>query len=101
MQEELLRAAFRGQSHRREQLFLMAVNAAGGQEAHNMDRFIFRHGAIDGVQIRAVSGKCAAGNRLINAGDGLVNDAPGAEAHMAHFGVTHLAFREPDIQPGS
>ena len=29
MQEELLRAAFRGQSHRREQLFLMAVNAAG------------------------------------------------------------------------
>ena len=66
-----------------------------------MDRFIFRHGAIDGVQIRAVSGKCAASNRLINAGDGLVNDAPGAEAHMAHFRVTHLAFREPYIQPGS
>ena len=65
-----------------------------------MDRFVCRHGVIDGVQIHTVGGELAAGNRLINAGDGLVNDAPGAEAHVAHLGIAHLALGETDIQPG-
>ncbi len=101
MQEECLRAAFCGQSQCREQLFFMTVNAAGGQEAHDMDCLIGSHSVIKGIQIHAVGGEVAAGNRLIDACDGLVNDAACAEAHMAYLGVTHLAFGEANIQPGS
>ena len=66
-----------------------------------MDCFIRSHSVIDGIQIHAVGGEIAAGNRLIDACDGLVNDAACAEAHMTDLGVTHLAFGEANIEPGS
>ena len=66
-----------------------------------MDRFIGSHSVIDGIQIHAVGRKIAAGNCLIDACDGLVNDAACAEAHMTHLGVTHLAVGEANIEPGS
>ena len=56
---------------------------------------------INGIQIHAVGGEIAVGARLIAAGDGLLNDAACAEAHMTDLGVTHLAFGEANIEPGS
>ena len=40
-------------------------------------------------------------DRLVDAGDALVDHPPGAQAHVADLGVAHLSLGQADVQAGA
>ena len=81
----------------RDEVILVAVHAAIGDEAEQMEARAFAPCAKACLEHR-VAGEVAFGHRFIDAREILVNDAAGAEIEVADFGVAHLAFRQADVE---
>ena len=90
------RAAGLGQAQEGEDVLLVAVHAARRQQAEHMQHTIagFRRGD-SGVQLR-VGGEAAVLDGGVDAGQVLVDDAAGADVHVADFGIAHLAVGQAD-----
>src|SRR2546423_4004198 len=76
-------------------MLVMAVNAAVGNQTEKMETMPARFGEC--FLRNLVSREFPFRDRFVDAGQVLINDPTGAEIEMAHFGVTHLSFRQPDI----
>ena len=66
MQIKLLRAALHGELQGSKQLVLMAMNAAGRQQAHYVDGIASCNGAINGLQIGRILKKFTGLDGAIN-----------------------------------
>ncbi|MCY1349202.1 hypothetical protein D9M69_353800 [compost metagenome] len=97
MQVDLFGAALGGQLGHGDQVVLVAVHAAFGEQAHEVHGLAGGHGLVHGFDYHRVGEEVAVADRLGHAGEVLVNDAAGAEVHVADFGVAHLAVRQADI----
>ncbi|MND93237.1 hypothetical protein D3C80_854180 [compost metagenome] len=97
MQVDVLSAALEGQFGHGNQVILVAVYAAIGQQAHEVhgfsggDRFV--HGSADGRILEEL----AVADRFGDASEVLIHHAAGAEVHVTDFGVAHLAIRKADV----
>ena len=78
---------------------IVAVHAAIGQQAHQVQGAAVLLTVLHGLQQGGVLEKGAVLNLLRNPGQLLVNDAPGSHVQMAHLGIAHLAFRQPYCHP--
>src|SRR4051812_24466407 len=73
----------------------MAVDATIGYQSEKMEPMSTR--LRESFLGDLVSFEFALRNRLVDPGEVLINDSAGAEIQMAHFGIAHLAFGQPDI----
>ena len=77
-----------------EDVRLMTVNAARREQAHHVQgTAIGLHDGAGGIQF-GIGKKTAILDRGIDAGQVLVDDAAGAEVHVANFRVAHLPIRQ-------
>jgi len=97
VQEDLAGAPGHRQPDRRENMLLMAVYAAGGQQTDDVNGATTCGSVVDGGAVRRVGCKAAVFNRVIDARYGLVNDPPRAQAHVADFAVAHLALGQSHV----
>ena len=84
--------------HHGDELVLMAVDAAVGNQADEMQARGFRF--FQGVAEHRIGGQRAFFDRLVDAGEILIDDAARAEIEVADFGIAHLPGRQADIQAG-
>ena len=63
-----------------------------------MDGFTGIDGGINRRDVSGVCCKVTASDSVIDARDRLINDAPGTQAHMAYFRITHLPFGQANIE---
>ncbi len=85
MEIDFLGTPFGSHFHHGEKVVLMAVNAAGRQQAENMHRLVGGYGFIDILFIYRVVEEAAVFNLFVDPGDVLINDATGAQAHVTDF----------------
>jgi hypothetical protein len=100
VQVNLLGAALGCHSDHGVDVVLVSMNTAIRQQAENMYGFVIGDSSVDGFDVHRIGEEITVADGFVDAGEALVNDAPGAEGHMADFAVTHLAFRQADIQTG-
>ncbi|MNP10208.1 hypothetical protein D3C76_1023490 [compost metagenome] len=97
VQVDFFSAALGGQFGHGDQVILVAVHAAIGQQAHEVHGFTggdgFVHGGADGRVLEEL----AVADRFGHAGEVLVHHAAGAEIHVADLGVAHLAVRQANV----
>ena len=79
----------------------MAVDAAVGEESHEMHGFSCGRGMIHTFVEHGVFKENAVVDVFGNAGQILIDDASGAHVHMTHFGVADLPCGETDGKAGS
>ena len=77
------------------QVALVTVHAAVRQQSDEMQRAAAAGAAIHRCRERRVVKKASVADAAIDAGEILVHDAPRAQIHVAHFGIAHLALRQP------
>jgi hypothetical protein len=75
---------------------LVAVHAAGREEAQDVQRRAIRARRGDGAGKRRVGGELAGLDRAIDAGEFLVDHAPRPHVEMTNLRITHLAGWESD-----
>ena len=92
-------AAARGEVEHGEDVRLVAVHAAGRDEAKQVERAIGRLGRVAGLHERGVVEETAVGDRGVDAGEVLVDDAARTDVHVADFGIAHLPVRQTDELP--
>ena len=97
MQVDFFSAALVGQFGHGDQVILVAVNAAIGQQAHEVHGFAGSDGFIHSGADGRVLEELAVADRFGHAGEVLIHHAAGAEVHVADFGVAHLAVRQADV----
>ena len=85
--------------HHRDQLVLVAVDAAIRHEADEVEAGRLRF--FQRFSENRIAGQCAFCDCLVDAGEVLVNDATRAEVEVADLRVTHLAWGQADIEAGS
>jgi hypothetical protein len=87
----------RRQFHHREQVALVAVHAAGRQQAHQVQgAAVVEHRGAGAAQRRVLE-EAAVLDRGVDAAEVLVDDAAGAEVHVAHLGIAHLPLGQADV----
>ena len=79
----------------RRQVLLVAVDAAVGEEAHQVQRDARPGGGLERLRQGGIPLQLVAPQRLSDPRDVHLDDAPGAHRHVADFGVAHLAGRQP------
>ena len=77
----------------------MAVHAAGAEQAENVQGAVRALDRRAGAEQRGVGQEAAIGDRGVDARQVLIDDAPGADVHVADFRIAHLAVRQADVQP--
>ncbi len=92
--------ALRGELEARLEVAEVAVHAALGHEAHEVQRAAPPGGLVAGLHEDAVAEEVAVGDRLRDAREVLVHDAAGADVEVADLGVAHLARRQPHGRAG-
>ena len=88
MHVKIFHARFRSHVHQFKDLRLVAVHAAGRQQAQHMQRVGFAH--LNRLHHHRVSAKFAGFNRMFNFRVILIHHAAGADVHVADFGIAHL-----------
>lgn len=88
-------AARRGQPQQGEHLRLVAVHAAGRQQAEHVQGAVGAHGVDGGVQ-RRVEVEAAVLERRLDPGQVLPDHAAGPQVHVADLGVAHLSLGQAD-----
>src|SRR5690606_9970441 len=68
------------------EVFLVAVDPAGGQQAEDVHRAIGGEGLVHGGAVHRVGEEVPVGDCLVDAGEALVDHPPGAEGHVPHLG---------------
>ena len=79
----------------------MAVDAAVGHQAHEVDGAPVGHGAVDRLAQHGVARERAVLDRQVDPGELLVDDPAGADVEVPDLGVAHLPLGQPDGQPGA
>ena len=79
----------------------MAVHAAVGQKAHQMQGAAVLRRVVHGRSQGLVLKKVAVPDALGDAGELLIDDAPRADVGVAHLAVAHLAVGQAHVQAGS
>ena len=97
MHINLLQARAPGHFQQRIQVRIVAVHAAIGNKANQVQRSAVFFDALHRARKRGVFKEAAVLNILGNARQLLINDAPCADVGMAHLAVAHLAVRQADI----
>ena len=87
------------QLHQPEQVVDVAVDAAVGQQPHQVQRRIVRFAVFHRGAQRFVIKKVAVADRFGDAHQHLVHHAAGTDVGVADFAVAHLAVRQTDVQP--
>ena len=99
MDVDALGAPGRGGPGHGEDVVLVAVYAAGGQKAKQVDRTPRGLRGIRGAHERRILRQLARGGVLINAREFLEDDPARPQVHVPHFRIAHLPFREPHGEP--
>ena len=79
----------------------VAVDAAVGQQAHEMQGTAAFFAGADGSQIGGVFKEAAVLDGPADAGQVLEDHAAGADVGVAHLAVSHLSLRQAYVQAGS
>ena len=79
----------------------MAVDAAIGQQAHQMDRTVPLLCPADGPQQNRVFKKIAVPDGFCDAGQLLIDHPACADVGVAHLAVAHLSLRQTHRQAGA
>ena len=82
-------------------MVLVAVDAAIGQKAHQVEGGALFLGALHRPHQHLVAVNFLLLHRLGDAGELLVNHPAGADVGVAHLGVAHLPLRQTHIHAGS
>ena len=78
----------------------MAVHAAVGEQAHEVNGAALGDGAVDRLGEHGVVEERAVLDREVDARELLVDDAAGPDVEVPDLGVAHLALGQADGQPG-
>ena len=78
----------------------MAVDAAGGQKPHDVQRLAVCLGIVHCLDIRLVLEELAVFDLLAHLGQDLEHDAPRADVRVSDLGVAHLPGGQTHVQPG-
>ncbi len=97
VQVDLLGAALEGQFGHGDQVVLVAVYAAVGQQAEDVYGLVGGHGLVHGRANGRVLEELTVTDGLGHPGEVLIHHATGTEVHVADFGVAHLPVRQTDI----
>ena len=92
------RALARRQLQQGGDVRVVAVDAAIGDEAEHVQRGA--GACLHGGAEHRIGGELAAGDGVVDARQILMHHAPGAERHVADFGVAHLSWRQADAAAG-
>lgn len=79
-----------------KEVILVAVHPAVGNEPDEVQARAL--GLGEGLDQDRVGGEFPIGDGLVDAGEVLVDDAPGAEVEVPHLGISHLPLRQAHIQ---
>ena len=82
------------------QVVVAGVDAAVAQEAEEVERLAALPGVLDRADERGVLEEGAVLDRLVEAGDPLVDDEAGAEVEVPDLGVAHLPGGQADVAAG-
>ena len=93
--ENLLHARFLCRRGQRDQMLVVAVHAAIGNQPDKMQPSVARF--RKGLPQNFVPLQLAVRDRLVNPGQVLINDPARAEVEMADLGVSHLPCGQPDV----
>ena len=98
--EHFLHAHALGHFQQSVQVGVVAVHAAVGQQAHQVERLAVVLGVVHGLQQGLVLIHVAVLGGLGDAGQLLVDNAARADVGVAHFAVAHLAVRQAHVHAG-
>ncbi|MND90892.1 hypothetical protein D3C80_829910 [compost metagenome] len=101
VQVDLLGATLGGQFGHRHQVVLVAVNATVGQQAEDVHGLAAGHGLVHRAAQGWVLEELTITDSLGHAGEVLVDHTPGAQVHVADFGVAHLPIRQAHVHAGA
>ena len=93
-------AAPLGQLAHRVRVIQRRVHVARAGEAEQVQRAAARLRGLDRGDQRRVLVERSIGDRLVDAHDVLIDDAPGAEVEVPDLAVAHLPVRQADVVPG-
>ncbi len=97
MDEDLFHLFLLGHFEQREQVIDVGVHAAIAEQAQEMQLALAA--ALHGLLEQRHLFQLLVGDQKIDARDVHVHDAAGADIHVAHFAVAHLAFGQADKRP--
>jgi len=93
--EDLLDACLLRRVRKRNEMLVVTVHPAIGNQPDKVEPC--RSSICERFLQNVVSLQLALGDRFVDPGQILINDAPSAEVKMPDLGVTHLAGRQTDI----
>ena len=93
-------AAALGHLQQGEQVGDVAVDAAVGQQAHQVEGTVPLLAVVHGLHIGVVLKKAAVLDGTADAGQILEHHPAGADVGVPHLGVAHLALGQAHVQPG-
>ena len=94
MNKNLLDPLLPGKPQKREKMIELAVNAAIGDQSHQMERSLPCR--LQYLSYFLVAEKIARFDGFVDAGNVLMNHTPGPDIEMADFAVSHQAFGKAD-----
>ena len=100
MQVDLFQSGTCRQLQHGVDVVFVAVHAAGGKQAHDMQCRAALLGGFDGLDEHGVAVEAAVLDGQVDLGQILVDHAPGADVQMAHFRIAHLTFGQADVELG-
>ena len=80
----------------RDEVFVMAVHSAVGKQSEKMELVSSR--AHECFARDRIAGELTIRDRLVDSSEILINDPARAEIEMAHLRVSHLSFRQTNIE---
>ena len=98
---DLLHAPLLGHIQDAEDVGDVAVHAAVGKQAHDVQGLAIGLGVLDGLDIDLVFKELAGLDLLGDLRQDLEHHAAGADVGVTHLGVAHLALRQTHVKAGS
>ena len=98
MDIDLFQSAGLGHVKDAEDVIEVAVNAAGGQQTHDVQRLAVVPGVVHGLDVDRVFKELAGLNLLGDLGQDLEHDAAGADVGVTDLGVAHLTLGQTYVQ---
>ena len=97
---DLFQAARLGHVEDAEDVLDVAVHAAAGEQAHDVQGLAVCFGVFHGLDIDLVFKELSGFDLLAHLGQDLEHDAAGTDVGVADLGVAHLALRQADVKAG-
>ncbi len=100
MDIDFLRAALGCHFSGRQYVVFMAVNAAGGKQAHQVHSTVAADGFINGGAKYGIFRKTTFFYIFVDACQALINHPASAQVHVPNLGITHLSLGQADKHAG-